>query len=157
MTRCTEFHAPGTSCTHMNTCTFACGYAIHWQNSGWQRDLMNRAHHGPTLSLFIKRPSKDYIGATEIFKIFKYTRVCVQFVRWKENLTTALKLRSWTYARYSVGWTFVRSLVSLNVDKTSTNREHILWEEYKCWTALWSLCIVNRFNNWRELFLKGDR
>lgn len=121
------------------------------------RDLMNRAHDGPTLSLFIKRPSKDYIGATEIFKIFKYTRVCVQFVRWKENLTTALKLRSWTYARYSVGWTFVRSLVSLNVDKTSTNREHILWEEYKCWTALWSLCIVNRFNNWRELFLKGDR
>lgn len=50
-------------------------------------------------------PSKDYIGgkaAGEIFKIF--TCACVpQFMRWKENLATALKLRSWTYARYSDG------------------------------------------------------
>lgn len=75
------------------------------------RDLMNRAHDGPTLSLFIKRPSKDYIGATEIFKIFKYTRV--QFVRWKENLTTALKLRSWTYARLSECWQ--------NIDESRTH------------------------------------
>lgn len=89
------------------------------------RDLMNRAHHGPTLFLFIKRPSKDYIGATEIFKIFKYTRVCVQFVRWKENLTTALKLRSLDL-RSLLGWMDICTLTRLsecwqNIDESRTH------------------------------------
>lgn len=49
-----------------------------------------------------------------------------QFVRWKENLATALKLRSWTYARYSDGWTFVLSVLSECWQNINESRTHSL-------------------------------
>lgn len=51
-----------------------------------------------------------------------------QFVRWKENLATALKLRSWTYARYSDGWTFVLSVLSECWRNINESRTHSLRE-----------------------------
>lgn len=135
---------PARTWTHLRS------RAIHWRNSSWQRSNES--------SPWWPRPHHQRIISVEKLpvKYLKFLRACVsRSLCWKENLATALKLRSWTYARYSDGWTFV--LVSLNVDKTSTsNRERILCEEYKCWTCF-DLSIVNRFNNWRQLFRKGDR
>lgn len=97
-------------------------------------------------------PSKDCIGgkaASEIFKISMRARVS-QLVRWKENLATALKLYAHGLTLVTrMGGSFYTAHSSLNVEETSTNREHNSRriQTLDCFVISASLIV---FNNWRE-------